>query len=403
MTLQLEEIAGFKLGKNLNPLSPHSVVTLDTEDCATAKHVIKILFDNSSARSFDPSAISRYEREVIALEQIATTELAHAVPRLLAHGDVLGNTVGMPHLEKVYYQVLEYFRGKILFTGIPVSAIFSDLNYYVDGNGDKLSRSDVKLTKKDYILEAVKLINLIGLVANLHEHGIVHGDLKPPNILSIDVTVKLLDFEYAEVEAYQYNTPHNRVGPLPYRDTAFIGDKPRDKAFDVYALACLIHDLFPFAVRDNLKLSHYLLMLYRVLGNLGVYLAGCDKIYERSKNAVIDPTGFIKQIESNQNLANRYLYDMLEYYETIVSLNIPHLPIENRSIRALRFYLMNSLFPRPELQPLYMALQMPPVQRIRDLGKQIMNQEPSQRMSAAELYRQLQPVKQELEAMLRVA
>lgn len=81
--------------------------------------------------------------------------------------------------------------------------------------------------------------SLAGLVAALHEHDVVHGDLKSANVLiSVDDELHLVDYESASLAGSA--TLGARPWTRGYFPTASIGARPA-KSDDVYALGALMY------------------------------------------------------------------------------------------------------------------------------------------------------------------
>src|SRR5262249_30988081 len=111
-----------------------------------------------------------------------------------------------------------------------------------------------------YEREALRIVaRLADGLAYAHEHGILHQDLKPANVLlREDGTPMLLDFNLAQDTKLRGNLPAAHVGgTLPYMAPeqldAFRDGRPRpDPRSDVYALGLILYELLtlrlPFPV-----------------------------------------------------------------------------------------------------------------------------------------------------------
>ncbi|XP_069582554.1 dual specificity protein kinase TTK [Ranitomeya imitator] len=96
--------------------------------------------------------------------------------------------------------------------------------------------------------------NMLEAVHTIHQHGIVHSDLKPANFLIVDGMLKLIDFGIANqihpdvtsiVKDSQVGTI-NYMPPEAIKDTTSFGDngRPRSKISpkgDVWSLGCILY------------------------------------------------------------------------------------------------------------------------------------------------------------------
>ncbi|KAM9316608.1 dual specificity protein kinase TTK [Gastrophryne carolinensis] len=96
--------------------------------------------------------------------------------------------------------------------------------------------------------------NMLEAVHTIHQHGIVHSDLKPANFLIVDGMLKLIDFGIANqiqpdvtsiVKDSQVGTI-NYMPPEAIKDTSSFGDngRPRSKISpkgDVWSLGCILY------------------------------------------------------------------------------------------------------------------------------------------------------------------
>jgi serine/threonine protein kinase len=84
-------------------------------------------------------------------------------------------------------------------------------------------------------------------VQYLHRNGVIHGDLKPPNILvGVDGAVKLVDFGIASaVAAPQALSPNKRLPLMTpgYASAEQMRGEPLTPASDVYSLGVILYEL----------------------------------------------------------------------------------------------------------------------------------------------------------------
>ncbi|WP_433786060.1 serine/threonine-protein kinase [Actinomycetospora sp. CA-101289] len=108
-------------------------------------------------------------------------------------------------------------------------------------------------------LDPARAVALVGQVAEAldaaHAAGLVHRDVKPSNVLVTDTDfVYLVDFGIARSvrdEGTALTTTGAALGTLDYMAPERFDGAPPDRAADVYALACLLHEVLtgtrPFA------------------------------------------------------------------------------------------------------------------------------------------------------------
>ncbi|MEZ4826447.1 MAG: protein kinase [Bacteroidia bacterium] len=120
--------------------------------------------------------------------------------------------------------------------------------YFPAGNLSKILEKGVSVQDKHRILEGI----MSGLEA-LHERGIVHGNLKPSNILILDVGhphVYLTDFGYQETEQFiNYNIDHkknyfNYMAPEQLFPSEFGAAGKIDKRADLWSLGMIVYEMF---------------------------------------------------------------------------------------------------------------------------------------------------------------
>jgi serine/threonine protein kinase len=119
--------------------------------------------------------------------------------------------------------------------------------------------------RTDGVLPVDELLTLAGQIAAgleaLHEHGLVHRDVKSANILLTgDGTAALTDFGLAKGRAYTVLTrPGQVLGTLEYLAPELIRGAPATPASDVYALGCVLFECAagrtPFGDRAGLQVG----------------------------------------------------------------------------------------------------------------------------------------------------
>ena len=89
---------------------------------------------------------------------------------------------------------------------------------------------------------------LMEALNTLHAHQIVHGDLKPDNILITDVGnhARLIDFGFADADAY---IAKDLGTTTAVADTAHVPSEELTPSRDIYALGKLLQMLFPHSAR----------------------------------------------------------------------------------------------------------------------------------------------------------
>lgn len=108
-------------------------------------------------------------------------------------------------------------------------------------------------------------LHLTRALEDIHHQGVMHGDLKPSNILidSAADTVKLTDFGMSRIlERQLAYYPDSLAGTLPYISPEQTGrtQKPVDYRSDFYSLGVTLFQMatgrLPFEVKDHLALIH---------------------------------------------------------------------------------------------------------------------------------------------------
>ncbi|MGC2237862.1 MAG: serine/threonine protein kinase [Pyrinomonadaceae bacterium] len=187
-----------------SPQSPHSLVVIKA---------LNVFMQNDLDADLERTLVENFQNEAIALDRVRHPNIISR----LGHGSArdLNNTI-------FHYLVLEYMSG---------------------GDLAKMCREGgMSLTQALYFLEQV----CAGL-AFAHEHGVIHRDIKPQNLLlSADKkTVKIADFGVARLN--QSDSPITRVGtnifappehsPMMAGTTGALTFNELTPAADIYSLA----------------------------------------------------------------------------------------------------------------------------------------------------------------------
>jgi formylglycine-generating enzyme required for sulfatase activity len=102
--------------------------------------------------------------------------------------------------------------------------------------------------------QAVRIIEAVGnALAFAHRNGIVHGDLKPGNIIITDKgEIKVIDFGIARAVTEAEDTGQTADAPdlskftaltPPYASPEMLEHKPADRRDDIYAFACIVCEI----------------------------------------------------------------------------------------------------------------------------------------------------------------
>jgi serine/threonine protein kinase len=105
-------------------------------------------------------------------------------------------------------------------------------------------------------LQAVQIIRQLGAgLEHAHERGVVHGDLKPRNLLvTREGQIRILDFGAAQTVAHTQSREHASTSATSaYASCEILEGRSADPRDDLYALACICYELLsgahPFAAR----------------------------------------------------------------------------------------------------------------------------------------------------------
>lgn len=95
------------------------------------------------------------------------------------------------------------------------------------------------------VAEAVRIVNnVVGAISAAHHGNVLHGDLKPANILiSRQNAVYVADFGLASLRSQTLNTNTIRGGTLAYLAPEQLTNTPLDFSVDVYGLGGLLYSI----------------------------------------------------------------------------------------------------------------------------------------------------------------
>jgi serine/threonine-protein kinase len=168
--------------------------------------------------------LERFQREIDVLEQLSHPHIV----RFYESGFQEGH----------YYYVMEYLPGK---------------------NFDELLHEHGRLEWKEVLDIALQICPAL---KHAHDHGIIHRDIKPQNLLRAeDGTVKLTDFGIAKVFAgKQLTITGGLVGTAEFLSPEQAGGKPVTNRSDLYSFGVVLYTLLtgrtPFHGRSTLDLMH---------------------------------------------------------------------------------------------------------------------------------------------------
>ncbi|KAF2074906.1 hypothetical protein CYY_003783 [Polysphondylium violaceum] len=138
--------------------------------------------------------------------------------------------------QNYYYLVMEYIDGETLTHFIEEDSTKVDQDYF------------------DFMKKLVKQV-VLGLY-DLHQNGIVHGDIKPDNILWDGKNIKLIDFGHSFIEMEQLL--NRKIGTKVYRSPELWDNINSGFKIDIYSLGATLYECFsgklPFIDTNQLDL-----------------------------------------------------------------------------------------------------------------------------------------------------
>ena len=121
----------------------------------------------------------------------------------------------------------------------------------------KFLNKDFKKIKRPKKLNYIK--QLINAVYFLNSHNIIHGDIKPHNILLYGNILKLNDFGMSKICLNEINETLNKIYTILYRPPECNHNKYCLKS-DIWALGCTVYEIYYgksyFKIDNNGKLYH---------------------------------------------------------------------------------------------------------------------------------------------------
>jgi serine/threonine-protein kinase len=127
-------------------------------------------------------------------------------------------------------------------SGVHEGRYYYAMEYVAGKNYDELLREKGKIPWKEVLEVALQLCPAL---KHAHDHGIIHRDIKPPNLLRTeDGVVKLTDFGIAKVFAGKQLTATNSlVGTAEFLSPEQAAGKPVTNRSDLYSLGVVLYTL----------------------------------------------------------------------------------------------------------------------------------------------------------------
>ncbi|MBI3407846.1 MAG: serine/threonine protein kinase [Planctomycetes bacterium] len=196
-------------------------VFLAQEELTGKQAAIKIL---AGELAQEVGFLHRFQREIDTLSKLDHPNIVRFIESGLENGH--------------YYYAMEYVEGQSL---------------------DDILLNNGKMPWREVLDVAVQICPAL---RHVHDHGIIHRDIKPPNILRTSQgVVKLTDFGIAKVFASSHLTATGGVvGTAEFLSPEQAAGKPVTKRSDIYSLGVVLYTLLtgrtPFVGNSFLDLLH---------------------------------------------------------------------------------------------------------------------------------------------------
>jgi len=137
------------------------------------------------------------------------------------------------------------------FGQLPDGRLYLTMEHAAGATLDQLLRGDGRLT----VPRALHLLHQIaGAIDHAHDHGVVHRDLKPHNLVVVEErgrpdVIKILDFGLAKIVnpggagAEELTLQGEVFGTAEYMAPERLAGGPDDPRSDLYAIGCVAHEL----------------------------------------------------------------------------------------------------------------------------------------------------------------
>lgn len=178
-----------------------------------------------------------------------------------------------------------------------------------------------------------RLYQLVCAVAFLHSNGIIHGDIKPSNILLYKDTVKLADFSLSSFVFENNRILYQDAYTEHYRAPELWAKKGYDYKADIWALGCTFHELlynkkfsieYPYKYIDSEADENLKILMKKMLS--------VEEIDRYSIWEVLD-CDYFKDIKKNFNFPLNYpkrkitnIEDFIKFFTKTISKIYPDIP-----------------------------------------------------------------------------